>query len=193
MGALREIFIGTGIFALGVFWATNANAQTKGQAIAFNGVSGVTNEVVNENNLTSPVVNKGTVGEAVVASRTGKMAIHIFVGTEGKMSGDAYAKILANAFADRKYTDKPMYIKVTHDGPQSGGEGEQKPLKEGPTTAMIFMDGVQYTYNNVGVFTPEEIGGAVQIISNDFVAKHGDDLIIPENTKPMLLTSLNKQ
>ncbi len=193
MSALKKTFVGAGIFALGVFGSINANAQTKGKAIAFNGASGVPNEIVNENNLTNPVANKGTVGEAVAASRNGKMAIHIFVGTEGKMSGDAYAKILANAFADRKYTDKPMYIKVTHNGPQPGEEGEQKPLKEGPTTAMIFMDGARYSYNGVGVFTPEEIGGAVQIIGNDFVSKHGDDLIIPENTKPILIASLNKQ
>ena len=193
MSALKKTFVGAGILALGVFGSMNANAQTNGKAIAFNGASGADKEVVNENNLTNPIVSKGTVGEAVAASRNGKMAIHVFVGTEGKMSGEEYAKILANAFADRKYTNKPMYIKVTHNDPKEGEVNDGSRHKDGPTIAVIFMDGAQWSYKNVDVFTPEEIGGAVQIIGNDFVEKHGDDLVIPESTKPILIASLNNQ
>jgi len=124
--------------------------------------------------MNAPAVKAGSVIDAENASENGRLAIHIYGAKGSKMSAEQYAKTLANAFADRKYTDKPMYITVTHE------ENDKFPR----TAAVIFMNGNDYFKNGTGTFTPEQIGGAIQIITSDFVAKHGSALIIPENVQP---------
>lgn len=131
--------------------------------------------------LHAPAVYAGDVDDADDASLNKRMAIHVSGGKQGKMSAESYAKILANAFANREFTDKPMYITVTHE--ETG--------KDRGTGAVIYMDGVTYRYNGISAFTPEQIGGAIDIIAEDFVDKHGMHLVLPENVSPVVVASID--
>jgi hypothetical protein len=93
-----------------------------------------------------PMVKKGDAGDAAVASNDDRLAIHVTGRHGASMPTKKYATMLANAFADRKYTDKPMYITVTYS------ERDE----EGETFATIYMDGGRYrTKEGYNVFTPE--------------------------------------
>ena len=131
--------------------------------------------------LKAPVVKKGNAGDAAVASNDDRLAIHIIGRNDGNMSPKKYARMLANAFADRKYTDKPMYITVTYEKRNTAGE----------TQAIIYMDGGDYkTKEGYNVFTPEQIGHAIKTISNIHVMKHGDKHVI-KMTAPILNAEKN--
>lgn len=122
-----------------------------------------------EAKISAPVVKKGDAGDATLASYNDRLAIHIIGRNDGNMSPRKYATMLANAFADMKYTDKPMYITVTYEKRDTAGE----------TQAIIYMDGSDYkTKEGYNVFTPEQIGQAIKTISNIHVVKHGDKHVI---------------
>ena len=72
--------------------------------------------------LKAPIVKKGNAGDAAVASNNDRLAIHIIGRNDGNMPTQKYATMLANAFADRKYTDKPMYITATYEKRDTAGE-----------------------------------------------------------------------
>ena len=115
------------------------------------------------------VVKKGDAGHAAVASFDDRLSIHIIGRNDGKMSPKEYATMLAGAFADRKYTDKPMYITVTYE----------KRDKSGETRAIIFMDGISdKTKEGYEFFTPEQIGASIKTITHIHVARHGDKHVI---------------
>lgn len=121
--------------------------------------------------IKAPIVKKGDAGDATFASYNDRLAIHIIGRNDGKMPPKKYATMLANAFADPKYTDKPMYITVTYEKRDTAGE----------TQAVIYMDGGDYkTKEGYNIFTPEQIGQAIKTISNIHVVKHGDKHVIKE-------------
>jgi len=159
------------------FGAAAANDNGGTEPKASSGVE--SNEGVKAN--AAPIVLAGDVGDAIDASRGDKFAIHISGGELSQKSAKEYAKVLANAFADRRFTDKPMYITVTHE----------ETSKERASLAIVYMDGVRYSYNDVATFTPEQVGGAIKIISNDFVDEHGNHLVLPEDVEPVVIASLN--
>lgn len=179
--------IATGIAALGLIFSLNANAQNTANdnRVAFNDASGKSKvEAAKQQVVNSPVMFEGSAGDAALASNHKKLAIHIIGRNEGKMPAEEYAKILANAFADRKFTDKPMYITVTYE------QGDVP----GNTVAAIFMDGVRYkTKEGYNLFTPEQIGGAgaIQTLGNIFVEKHGDKNVLKEGISPTLIVGLD--
>lgn len=120
------------------------------------------------------MVKKGDAGDAAVASNDDRLAIHVTGRHGASMPTKKYATMLANAFADRKYTDKPMYITVTYS------ERDE----EGETFATIYMDGGRYrTKEGYNVFTPEQIGAAIKIISNIHVVRHGNKHVIKDKPK----------
>ncbi|MDW3210299.1 MAG: hypothetical protein R8N23_10555 [Reichenbachiella sp.] len=135
--------------------------------------------------LNAPIVKSGRSNDASEASKAGKLAIHIYGGEKAERSAEENAKILANAFADRRFTDKPMYITATHE--ETGEERE--------TLVTIYMDGVRYSKNInskiVNAFSPRQIGGAIDIIAEEFVDEHGNHLVIPENVEPVVVASIN--
>ncbi|KYG79359.1 hypothetical protein AWW67_13370 [Roseivirga seohaensis] len=179
--------IATGIAALGLIFTLNAKAQdtANDNRVAFNDASGKSKvEAAKKQVMNSPVIFEGDAGDATLASYDKKMAIHIIGRNEGKMSAEEYAKLLANAFADRKFTDKPMYITVTYE------ERDE----DGKTLASIYMDGLSYkTKEGYNLFTPEQIGGAgaIQAIGNIFVERHGDQNVLKDGVSPTLIVGLN--
>lgn len=121
--------------------------------------------------INAPIIKKGHAGDAAIASNDDRLAIHIIGRNDGNLPPKKYATMLANAFADRKYTDKPMYITVTYEKRDTAGE----------TQAIIYMDGGDYkNKDGYNVFTPEQIGSAIKTISNIHVVRHGERHIIEE-------------
>ncbi|MHA7099541.1 hypothetical protein [Roseivirga pacifica] len=179
--------IATGVAALGLIFTLNAQAQNTANdnRIAFNDASGKSKvEAAKKQVLTSPVIFEGEPGDAILASNYKKMSIHVIGRNEGNMSAEEYAKLLANGFADRKFTDKPMYITVTYE------ERDE----DGKTLAGIYMDGIPYeTKEGYNLFTPEQIGGAgaIQALGNIFVERHGDKHVLKDGVNPTLIVSLN--
>tara|TARA_R110000796_G_scaffold96719_1_gene203208 strand:- start:670955 stop:671512 length:558 start_codon:yes stop_codon:yes gene_type:complete len=179
--------IATGLAALGLIFSLNANAQNTANdnRVAFNDASGKSKvEAAKQQVINSPVIFEGDAGDATLASYSKRLSIHIIGRNEGKMSAEEYSKILANAFADRKFTDKPMYITVTYE------ERDE----DGKTLASIYMDGLSYkTKEGYNLFTPEQIGGAgaIQAIGNIFVERHGDKNVLKDGVSPTLIVGLN--
>lgn len=125
-----------------------------------------------------PIVKKGNAGDAGVASNNDRLSIHIIGRKDTKRSPKEYAIILANAFADRKFTDHPVYITVTYENRNTSGQ----------TLASIFMDGGRYKTNEGhNVFTPEQIGKSIKAICKRYVEIYGDKHIIKKGTTLNLL------
>ncbi|MAE86204.1 MAG: hypothetical protein CMB80_25950 [Flammeovirgaceae bacterium] len=161
-----------------------------GSAVANdNGGKELGNESGVENNaarpLNAPVVEPGGDNEAYEASKGKKLAIHVYGGEQGERSAYENAKILANAFADRRFTDKPMYVTAVYE--ETGLDQR--------TGIIIYMDGVRYSKmvenKSIRTFTPRQVGGAIDLIAEDFVDKHGNHLVIPEGVEPVVVASIN--
>lgn len=123
--------------------------------------------------LKSPVIVEGTESKTLRTSATNGVSIFVYGGKQAERSAKENAKILANAFADTKFTDKPIYITAVH----------KETDKDQPTVVRIYMNGLKYTKNNANSFTPRQVGGGIDVIMEDYVKKYGDKLIIKENKK----------
>ncbi len=161
------------LIALASFGTLKAQSSND-NLLAFNNASKAKTELKTKKAvMNAPVVKQGDAGDATLASYDDRLAIHITGRNDANMPTEKYATMLAGAFADRKYTDKPMYITVTYS------ERDQ----EGETFATIYMDGSRYkTKDGYNVFTPEQIGKAIKTISNTHVTRHGDKHVIKSNT-----------
>jgi hypothetical protein len=132
--------------------------------------------------MNRPIVKKGNNGEVLKASYGDRLAIHVIGRNDSKKSPKKYATILANAFANRKYTDNPIYITVTYE----------KRNKAGHTLAIIYMDGSRYkTKQGYNVFTPEQIGKAIRLITKRYVEIYGSRYVIKKGVKPNLIANIN--
>ncbi|MEO1253535.1 MAG: hypothetical protein AAFY41_01435 [Bacteroidota bacterium] len=180
MNALKKTAIGLSIIAMTAF-GDKAFSQSNDNLLAFNANAKKVEANTVASRLNAPVVKPGNHNDVYEASKGKRLAIHIRGGKQGERSALETAKILANAFADRRFTDKPMYITATYE--ESG--------KDQPTGVSIFMDGVRYSKNGVGGFLPRQVGGAIDIIAEDFVDEHGNHLVIPEGVEPTVVASLN--
>ena len=123
--------------------------------------------------LQSPVIIEGTETKTAKTSRNNGLSIFVYGGKKSERDAKENAQILANAFADRKFTDKPIYITAVYT----------ETYKEQPTVVRIYMNGLKYTKNNANEFLPRHVGGGIDVIMEDYVKKYGDKLIIKENKK----------
>ncbi|MEQ9230482.1 MAG: hypothetical protein RIF46_07340 [Cyclobacteriaceae bacterium] len=171
----------TGFLTAVMLLAANDDAQAQTKTVAFNSSANESSKTVGAKALISPVVQPGSFSDAIDASSNGRLSIIVYGGTQDERSAMENAKILANAFADRRFTDKPMYITAVHK--ETGDDVF--------TTVAIYMNGVRYSKNNMSTFTPHQVGGAIDIIAEDFVDEHGNHLVIPEGVQPVVVASLN--
>jgi hypothetical protein len=179
MKPLKKTFAGLALIAATTF---GAKAQSSGNLLAFNDNAKTKTETkAPAKAMNAPMVLSGTSNDAWDASRGKRLSVLVYTGQKSEMSGEEIAKTVANAFADRRFTDKPMYITAVHE----------KVDDDRLPSVVIFMDGVRYSKNDVGVFTPRQVGGAIDIIAEDFVSKHGSHLVIPEGVEPTLVASLH--
>ncbi|WP_139135208.1 hypothetical protein [Roseivirga sp. 4D4] len=168
-----------GLFAVFALTVANSNElQAQNNALALNNKA-KTAEVVNNDKLTAPRVTRGDADAASDASKNKRLSIYVTGGDEGRMSVEEYANVLAKSFADTRFTDKPMNIDV-------------KFLKtSGPVKASLYMDENIYTHGKTYVFTPEQIGGAIQVIGDHFVATYGDHLVILGKVSSNAIAGIN--
>ena len=175
--------LSTGFLAAVMLLAANDDVQAQNNTLAFNEKSnGTPSASVDTKALIAPVLQPGDPFDARQASHGKRLAIHVYGGTQDERSALDNAKILANAFADRRFTDKPMYITAVYEE-----TGENK-----PTTVAVYMDGVRYSKGGTSTFTPRQVGGAIDIIAEDFVDENGNHLVIPEGVEPVVVASLNR-
>jgi hypothetical protein len=152
-----------GVFGIKTSYSSNNSASVPESSLMVNV------EIQEMEAFMSPIVKKGDAGMAAVASNNNRLAIHVTGRNGGNMSAKDYAVALANAFADRRYTDKPMRITVTYNNRDQAGD----------TFATIYMDGGRYkTKEGIQAFMPEQILEAIQLICDIHVARHGNNHII---------------
>ncbi|RBW59546.1 hypothetical protein DS884_07370 [Tenacibaculum sp. E3R01] len=168
------------LIALSAFGTLKAQTSND-NLLAFNDVSKAKTEKTAPASMNAPVVKEGNSNTAYMASKNKRIAIYVFGGTQGERTAAENAKILASAFADRRFTDKPMYITAVH----------REINEDQPSYVKIFMDGKTYTKNNAATFTPRQVGGGIDVIAEDFVDDHGNHLIIPERVQPIKVATLN--
>ncbi len=180
MNALKKTAIGLSMIAMSAF-GDKAFSQSNDNLLAFNSEAKKTEIKATAKPLNAPVVKQGDFNDVYEASKGKRLAIHVYGGEKGDRSAEENAKILANAFADRRFTDKPMYITATYE--ESG--------KDQVTAVAIYMDGVRYSKAGTSAFLPRQVGGAIDVIAEEFVDEHGNHLVIPEGVTPTIVASLN--
>lgn len=168
------------LIALGAFGTLKAQSSND-NLLVFNNASGAKTEVVAPVSMNAPVVKEGNSKTAYFASENKRIAIYVYGGKQAERTAEQNAKILANAFADRRFTDKPMYITAIH---RETGENQ-------PTYIRIYMNGKTYSKNNADAFTPRQVGSGIDVIAEDFVDEHGNHLVIPERVQPVKVATLN--
>lgn len=134
------------------------------ELLAFNDNAKAKTEVTTDKTiLMAPHVEHGGSGDAQALSD-----IHNTVGLYVRGGSDGQAKkaagLLASAFADRRYTDKPLNIVVVYG--DAGGDAE----------TTVYFDG------NAEYLMPlADTGKKLDAINEAFVGKFGNDLVLPES------------
>jgi|GEM_PF-6776862 len=154
-----------------VMAANNNDLQAQNNALALN-TGPTAAETIKNDKLKAPRITNGDADAASDASKKNKFSIYVSGGNGGKMSVEEYANILGKSFADPRFTDKPMNLDVKHN------------VTSGPVKVSIYMNEDVYTHGKTYVFTPEQIGGAIQIIGDHFVDNYGDHLVLWEKVGP---------
>ncbi|MEM9298129.1 MAG: hypothetical protein AAGA64_07040 [Bacteroidota bacterium] len=113
--------------------------------------------------LKEPLVKEGTLGEAsILSARRDALAIFLKGGETGL--NKKVAETLAPAFANRTYTDKPMYIIIIYGA--AGGDAD----------ATIYFNGKM-----VSVEETKNLGKMIDAICEAYVKDYGNHLVIPSD------------